>query len=65
MSRAKPLFRENDVRRLVRAASKAGLEVDRVVVERSGNIYVVVAGGDDADAPAFDQQPAVPIEAAP
>jgi hypothetical protein len=55
-------FKERDVSRLVRAASKAGVVIDRVVVDRDGNIVVVAAGGDDAP---FDQQPAAPIEAAP
>jgi hypothetical protein len=48
MSRAKPLFKENDVARAIRAAVKAGIEVARVMVDPSGNIVVIAAGEGDA-----------------
>jgi hypothetical protein len=43
MAKAKLLFTENDVRRAIRAALKAGLQMERVVVDRQGNIEIVVA----------------------
>jgi hypothetical protein len=44
MPRAKQLFTERDMSRAIRAASKAGVEIDRVVVNKAtGNIEVFAA----------------------
>jgi hypothetical protein len=43
MAKAKLLFTENDLRRAIRAAVKASLQMERVVVDRQGNIEIVVA----------------------
>jgi hypothetical protein len=43
MAKAKLRFTERDVSRAIRAASKAGIEVARVVVDTAGNIVVVAA----------------------
>jgi hypothetical protein len=48
MARAKLRFTENEVRRAIRAATKAGLQIGRVVVETTGDIVVVAARGDAA-----------------
>ena len=44
MPRAKQLFTERDLARAFRAASRAGVQVDRVVVDKAtGNIEVIAA----------------------
>jgi hypothetical protein len=55
MAKAKLLFTERDVSRAIRAASKAGVQVGRVVVDTTGNIVVIAAQpGDDAPLTAGD-----------
>lgn len=44
IAKSKLRFTERDVSRAIRAVSKAGLEVARVVVDTAGNIVVVAAG---------------------
>ena len=48
MAKAKLLFTERDVSRAIRAASKAGVQVGRVVVDTTGNIVVIAAQPGDA-----------------
>jgi hypothetical protein len=44
MPRAKQLFTERDLARAFRAASRAGVQIDRVVVDKAtGNIEVIAA----------------------
>jgi hypothetical protein len=44
MPRAKQLFTERDLARAFRAASRAGVQVDRVVVDKAtGNIEIIAA----------------------
>lgn len=50
MPRGKPLFRERDVRRLLRAAHKEGAPVQRAEIEPDGRI--VVSFGPPRDDPA-------------
>jgi hypothetical protein len=45
MAKSKLRFTENEIRRAIRAATKAGLQISRVMVDpASGNIVVVAAG---------------------
>jgi hypothetical protein len=50
MSRAPPTFREADVRRAIRAVRSAGVEVQRVEVDKTGKIVVVVGASDKTNA---------------
>jgi hypothetical protein len=44
MSRRPGLFRQSDLVRALRAARAAGVEVDRVEIDRDGKLVIVVAG---------------------
>ena len=44
MAKRNLLFKETEVRRAVRSVRKAGVEVDRVLIDREGNIAVSRAG---------------------
>jgi len=46
MSRRPSTFKERDVTRAVRAVMRAGLEVARVDIDRTGQIRIVIADGD-------------------
>jgi hypothetical protein len=59
VARSKLLFRESDVARAIRAASKAGVQVARVVIEPGGNIVVVAAAGDNAPSVLDSQNPSL------
>jgi hypothetical protein len=43
MAKAKLRFTERDVSRAIRAATKAGVQIGRVVVDTAGNIVVIAA----------------------
>ena len=43
-------FKETDVTRALRAARKAGADVDRVEIGRDGRIVLVLKNGDEASA---------------
>jgi hypothetical protein len=43
MPRGPVLFRQSDLTRCFRAARMAGVEIDRVEIDRRGNIVVIVA----------------------
>ncbi len=48
MARSPSIFRQNDIKRAVRAVIQAGCVVSRVVVERTGNIIVTTAQAEPA-----------------
>jgi hypothetical protein len=48
MAKSKLRFTENEIRRAIRAATKAGLQIGRVMVDPASGNIVVVAAGDDA-----------------
>jgi hypothetical protein len=48
VAKAKLRFTERDVSRAIRAVTKAGVQVGRVVVDRDGNIVVIAAQPADA-----------------
>jgi hypothetical protein len=59
MPKAKLRFTERDVSRAIRAATKAGVQVGRVVIDTAGNIFVVAAQPGDAILTPFDQAKSV------
>jgi hypothetical protein len=48
-------FRESDVTRAVKAVTKAGVEVARVMIDTDGNIVVIAKAVDDASLSADDE----------
>ena len=46
MSRGPSTFKERDLTRAVRAVVKAGLEVARIDIDRTGQIRIVIGNGD-------------------
>jgi hypothetical protein len=46
MPRGNLLFKERDVRRAIRGVTKAGVAVDRVLINREGNIAVIARAGE-------------------
>jgi uncharacterized protein GlcG (DUF336 family) len=48
VAQGKLLFRERDVSRAVRACAKAGIEVARVLIDKSGTIQVIARSEDYA-----------------
>ena len=51
MARSKLRFTENEIRRAIRAATKAGLQIGRVMVDPASGNIVVVAAGDTTPTP--------------
>jgi hypothetical protein len=49
MPRAPCSFRQSDVRRMVKAAIDAGVEIARVEIDQSGRPVIVAKGADAAD----------------
>ena len=50
MSRGPQTFRQTDVTRVLKAAAKAGVAVQRVEIDKTGKIVVVTATAQEADA---------------
>jgi hypothetical protein len=46
MPKGNLLFKERDVRRAIRGVTKAGVAVDRVLIDREGNIAVIARAGE-------------------
>jgi len=49
MSRGQPTFKQSDLTKALKAAVKAGINVDRFEIDKSGRIVVVTAKTVDAD----------------
>ena len=49
MSRGQPTFKQSDLTKALKAAVKAGINVDRFEIDKSGRIVVVTAKTADAD----------------
>lgn len=51
MAKRNLLFKETEVKRAVRSVRNAGLEVDRVLIDRQGNIAVIAKSSELPSAP--------------
>jgi hypothetical protein len=56
MSKGIQTFRETDLRKMIRGARKAGLEVVRFEIDRDGKIAIVTAGKAAPEADPLDEE---------
>ena len=48
MSRGQQTFKQRDVTKAIKAAVKAGIDVERVEIDKNGKIVIVTAKAEDA-----------------